>query len=187
MAHIGEILFALATDTSASAAISSAGLSWTRDAVELAESTLERLPSRKPPPGQRSTVSPPVAITTAKRRCVECLVAGMHNWEQMVAKLCAADAAAKGEAAIKGGGQHAINARQITEKGSSGWRDWFWREDGVSERGIKPDGGSWVAEVDAVRKRKTQVLALLRDEGFNDEGELEAEIGRKMGWAMGRW
>lgn len=92
MSHIGEILFA-SSDTSSSAnwpsstpikirvppnAIAAqsenqqSGLSWTREAVDLAEETL---------------MSADENDTEARDKCSECLTAGMDNWSTMVAKM----------------------------------------------------------------------------------------------------
>ena len=92
MAHIGEILFAsssespsakassntlggsLISSTSAAAQLKSqnSGLSWTRDAVDLAEATL---------------ISADKDDEETRGKCSECLAVGMENWSKMVAKL----------------------------------------------------------------------------------------------------
>ncbi|KAL8930536.1 MAG: hypothetical protein Q9208_000720 [Pyrenodesmia sp. 3 TL-2023] len=80
MAHIGEILFASSqNDAQPSLATSSealqkqrSGLSWTRDAVDISESTL-------------SSMSPD--DLDARQTCAECLKSGMDNWSTMVRKI----------------------------------------------------------------------------------------------------
>lgn len=92
MAHVGEILFAsspasssaetsfntlggsLTSSTSAAAQLKSqqSGLSWTRDAVDLAEATL---------------TSADKDDEDTRDKCSECLVVGMENWSKMVAIL----------------------------------------------------------------------------------------------------
>lgn len=91
MAHVGEILFASSFASSSAkgssnnlrASVSSgsaadhlksqrSGLSWTRDAVDLAEATLTS--ARKDDEETRN-------------KCSECLAVGMENWSTMVAKL----------------------------------------------------------------------------------------------------
>lgn len=91
MAHVGEILFA-SSFASSSAKVSSnnlrasvssgsaadhlksqrSGLSWTRDAVDLAEATL---------------TSASKDDEETRNKCSECLAVGMENWSTMVAKL----------------------------------------------------------------------------------------------------
>ena len=73
MAHIGEIFFASSYQASASqkSAPKDSGLSWTRDAVELAETTLASIPS-----GDEEG--------EARMKCTECLEMGVTNWKYMV-------------------------------------------------------------------------------------------------------
>lgn len=91
MAHVGEILFASSFASSSAkassknlrASVSSgsaadhlksqkSGLSWTRDAVDLAEATL---------------TSASKDDEETRNKCSECLAVGMENWSTMVAKL----------------------------------------------------------------------------------------------------
>ena len=92
MAHIGEILFASSSAYQSTKDSSNAnreslvpskstadqlksqklGLSWTRDAVDLAEATL---------------TSASKDDDQTREKCSECLAVGMHNWSTMVAKL----------------------------------------------------------------------------------------------------
>ena len=92
MAHIGEILFASSFASSSAKASSStlraslsssssaadrlksqqSGLSWTRDAVDLAEATL---------------TSAGEDDQETRDKCSECLAVGMDNWSSMVTKL----------------------------------------------------------------------------------------------------
>ena len=92
MAHVGEILFASSNASSSAVASSNtirrslgssqsaagqlevqqSGLSWTRDAVDLAEATL---------------TSANKDDDEAQEKCSECLAVGMENWSTMVAKL----------------------------------------------------------------------------------------------------
>ncbi|KAL8762549.1 MAG: hypothetical protein Q9184_001457 [Pyrenodesmia sp. 2 TL-2023] len=80
MAHIGEILFASSqNDTQPSLATSSetfqkqqSGLIWTRDAVDISESTL---------------LSMSLDDVDARQTCAECLRSGMDNWSTMVRKI----------------------------------------------------------------------------------------------------
>ncbi|KAJ5152990.1 uncharacterized protein N7482_009468 [Penicillium canariense] len=67
MTYIGEILFASSSREH--------GLAWTRDAVEIAESTMLDLRGAENKP--------------ARTRCAECLKVGLENWKTMVSALVA--------------------------------------------------------------------------------------------------
>ncbi|KAL2831207.1 hypothetical protein BDW59DRAFT_140669 [Aspergillus cavernicola] len=62
MTYIGEIIFASSSEET--------GLAWTRDAVDMAESTFVELED-----------------TTPRGRCVDCLNVGLDNWKAMVSQL----------------------------------------------------------------------------------------------------
>ena len=90
MTYIGEILFASpSTPSQKSSFFSSsqnmrqiqprqAGLSWTRDAVDLAEKTLQEVLDKS-----LNTLD----AHEAKKRCSECLEVGMGNWVKMVDRM----------------------------------------------------------------------------------------------------
>ena len=102
MAHIGEILFASSNASSSAIASSNiirrsldssqfatgqlegqqSGLSWTRDAVDLAEATLTSANKND---------------EEAQEKCSECLAVGMENWSTMVAKLLKDERQAKAD------------------------------------------------------------------------------------------
>lgn len=102
MAHVGEILFASSSASSSAKASSNtfggslvysssaaaqlknqdSGLSWTRDAVDLAEATL--------------TLADKDDEET-RDKCSECLAVSMDNWSKMVAKLLKDERQAKAE------------------------------------------------------------------------------------------
>ncbi|KAL9138233.1 MAG: hypothetical protein Q9175_000559 [Cornicularia normoerica] len=102
MAHVGEILFASSSASSFARASSNSlkgsmlssqsaagqlkgqqsGLSWTRDAVDLAEATIT---SAHKDDGE------------TREKCSECLAVGMDNWSTMVAKLLIDERQAKAE------------------------------------------------------------------------------------------
>ncbi|CAG8159868.1 unnamed protein product [Penicillium olsonii] len=65
MTYIGEILYASSTKES--------GLAWTRDAVDMAESTMVDLSNS--------------ADRAARTRCAQCLKVGLENWKTMVSSL----------------------------------------------------------------------------------------------------
>lgn len=69
MANIGEILFA------SSPSSREAGLGWTRDAVDMAETTF----------------GAPNTDSEGRKRCQECLEVGLDNWRKMVGKLVVAE------------------------------------------------------------------------------------------------
>ncbi|KAL8794760.1 MAG: hypothetical protein Q9195_002714 [Heterodermia aff. obscurata] len=72
MAHVGEIFFASSYQASASQESTPkiSGLSWTRDAVELAETTLASIPE-----GDEEE---------ARIKCNDCFEVGVTNWKYMV-------------------------------------------------------------------------------------------------------
>ncbi|KAL8695012.1 MAG: hypothetical protein Q9224_003470 [Gallowayella concinna] len=82
MAHVGEILFASANDESkppqrarkrqGTSRKQQAGLGWTRDAVDVSESTLTSMDE---------------ADLDGRQTCAECLKTGMDNWSAMVRKM----------------------------------------------------------------------------------------------------
>lgn len=83
MANIGELLFAMATQAKSTTGVDAKGrqtvlkgqedgLSWTREAVDLAQLTLDSVPQRN---------------KEAKNRCLECLQSGADNWTTMVATM----------------------------------------------------------------------------------------------------
>ena len=102
MAHIGEILFASPSANSSAKTVSNiligspissksaagqlksqqVGLSWTRDAVDLAEATITSADKND---------------EEARDKCSECLAVGMENWSGMVAKLLKEERRAKAE------------------------------------------------------------------------------------------
>lgn len=74
MAHVGEIFFASSYQAPASqkSTPKASGLSWTRDAVDLAETTLASIPS-----GYEEEEE-------ARMKCTQCLETGVTNWKYMV-------------------------------------------------------------------------------------------------------
>ncbi|KAL8862286.1 MAG: hypothetical protein Q9178_001295 [Gyalolechia marmorata] len=82
MAHVGEILFASSTDDSkpplketksrTTLRKQQSGLSWTRDAVDVSETTLTSMDE---------------ADLDGRQTCAECLKTGIDNWSAMVRKM----------------------------------------------------------------------------------------------------
>ncbi|KAI4135854.1 MAG: hypothetical protein LQ347_000307 [Umbilicaria vellea] len=89
MTYIGEILFASPSTPSRGSSLFSssknvphqskqAGLSWTRDAVDLSEKTLQDVLDKPVNPSD---------AREAKKRCSECLGVGLENWAKMVDRM----------------------------------------------------------------------------------------------------
>ncbi|KAJ9328303.1 hypothetical protein DTO027B5_1798 [Paecilomyces variotii] len=100
MAYIGEIIYASSSKES--------GLAWTRDAVDLAESTLIDI--------NDTTTS---TDREAKERCTQCLQVGLDNWKTMVQSLVAKSTREEEESIEKAktawfGGER--NARKKTQE-----------------------------------------------------------------------
>lgn len=99
MAYIGEIMFASSKTDNKNQDVSQnqvSGLSWTRDAVDISESTLASM--RQDDIDERQV-------------CAECLKTGMDNWSTMVRKMLQDQ-------------KEVAPIRQ--EKIGSGRRSWFW-------------------------------------------------------------
>lgn len=120
MIYIGEILFATpSTPSQRSSFFSSsqntrhtqprqAGLSWTRDAVDLAEKTLQDVLDKSPNTSD---------VHEAKKRCSECLEVGMGNWTKMVDRMVREDQEEHARRS-KGQGKSGLGA---SETGESKW------------------------------------------------------------------
>ena len=135
MAHIGEILFASSFASSSAKASSGAvreslissrsaldqsksqqsGLSWTRDAVDLAEATL---------------TSAGKDDQETREKCCECLAVGIGNWSTMVAKLL------KKEQQLRTGKQLKANGSWFRGKSASTGDEARWERESqaVDER-----------------------------------------------------
>lgn len=109
MTYIGEILFASPSTPSQKASFFSssknvrqsqaqqAGLSWTRDAVDLSEKTLQEVLDKPVNPSD---------AREAKKRCSECLEVGLGNWAKMVDRMVREE--------------HEEHARKTKSQGTSG-------------------------------------------------------------------
>ena len=78
MSHIGELLFA----TAGRLEPKQSGMSWTRDAVDLAEATINSIDDRN---------------NEAREKCTECLAVSMENWSKMIEKMRKEERQAKSE------------------------------------------------------------------------------------------
>lgn len=94
MTYIGEIIYASSSKDT--------GLAWTRDAVDLAESTLLEVNDTK----DRET----------KERCAECLKVGLNNWKTMVQSQVAKSAKEEQESIEKAKTAWFSGERQVQEK-----------------------------------------------------------------------
>ncbi|KAI9833292.1 MAG: hypothetical protein M1819_003687 [Sarea resinae] len=130
MAYIGEILF-----TSSS---SNAGLTWTREAVDVAESTLSDLQDQQRPANADDD--------EGRERCSECLEVGLQNWSKMVAKLAREEKGAKAKSAVGGA--------------TSGWSSWVPFSGGSSENSEVREG-KWARESQVVEERVRRVRELV--------------------------
>ncbi|KAM7205334.1 hypothetical protein V8F33_001165 [Rhypophila sp. PSN 637] len=128
--HIGEIMY-----TSKESNHREEGLSWTREAVDIAEEQLHKLnpavESHKP----------------ARISCRECLATGLSNWQTMVSRL-AKEEAAKKEKAEKAGEKDSSNS------------SWFGLWGGKS---TKEDLSRWAAEEKVIEERQRRAKDLIDD------------------------
>ncbi|OJJ43441.1 hypothetical protein ASPZODRAFT_123733 [Penicilliopsis zonata CBS 506.65] len=100
MTYIGEILFASSSRE--------AGLAWTRDAVDMAESALWEL-------------SRAGADSDTRQKCAQCLKTGLENWKTMVQKLVARAEKDEEEGVLKAktawwGGAKQLQAKTLERK-----------------------------------------------------------------------
>ena len=175
MVHIGEILYSSSSQLPSSTSVTAdptppqaAGLSWTRDGVDLAEETLRSLsttlatqpllngaPSREAQP----LVKPGRMKMEAKKRCAECLTAGMSNWTTMVRR----HQLAEEELA------RASQSKKLRTKAETrDTKEWFWRKDaGLAQADTVQGEGRWAAEAKRTAQRSLDVQRLLREEGLD--------------------
>ena len=133
MAHIGEVLFASSSQASESqkGTPQASGLGWTRDAVELAETTLATI-AKGSEDGEE-----------ARRKCTECLEMGTTNWKVMVESILKAEKARKQKPSEK-----------VKEAGS-----WFWGS-GSSKEASADDISRWEREAKMIEAKMQQMRAL---------------------------
>ena len=152
MVHIGEILFASSPTISPSEQNNPrlSGLGWTRDAIELAETTLSSLT-----PGEEGS-SEKGEEAKARRKCSQCVETGMENWRQMVKMMLQEERRRR----IREAEPPVDVAKKKKKKESS----WFW---GGSRKRENEEGGEsrWKRELEAVeRKLRELKMAALREE-----------------------
>lgn len=198
MAHIGEIVFASASSATNPAPTSSptagkiasqnslhAGISWTRDAVDIAESTF---------------IGTARQDREALKKCAECLSVGVGNWEKMVDRMIS-NAAPRETKQNQPGGVDSSPSADTAARGNdgAGWKDWapiswlgsFHIGNNEGGGGEKEDADAdseayerWQREAGGVMEKRMKLRRMLRMEGLSDvEGE---SIGRGPGdWGPG--
>ncbi|KAI4157222.1 MAG: hypothetical protein L6R39_000727 [Caloplaca ligustica] len=142
MAHVGEILFASAKDDTQPALAKGTktlqnqqlGLSWTRDAVDISESTLSSMPLDQ---------------VDERKTCAECLRSGIDNWSTMVRNI------------LKDQEQIAL-PKEPREPKTGSWKEWFWG--GEKPEATEEDEGRWERELQLVEERMSHVERLLSRE-----------------------
>lgn len=106
MSHIGELLFATAGRLDAK----QSGMSWTRDAVDLAETTITSLDNKG---------------DEAREKCTECLAVSMENWSKMIEKMRKEERQARAKSGIQ-------------QKKPSG--SWFWSQNTNAATDVVEEG-----------------------------------------------
>ena len=145
MAHIGEVLFASSSQASTSqkSTPQASGLGWTRDAVELAETTLATI-AKGSEDGEE-----------ARRKCTECLEMGTANWKVMVENMLREEKARK----------------QAPSGKVEGNGSWLWGN-GSSTEETAEDVNRWEREAKMVDAKMQQMraLAMTEDERRKAQG-----------------
>lgn len=175
MAHIGEVIFAAASSALTSASTSSkptnkiaspdnlhAGINWTRDAVDIAESTL---------------LGAAREDGEARNKCAECIKVGVGNWEKMVARMIR-NAAPPEEQQAKPDKVADLSSPPTdtvaSGNGGASWNNWgpisrLWNSFRNEGKEDADDHGRWQREAELVRDKRVKVRRMLRVEGLSDE------------------
>jgi hypothetical protein len=136
--HIGEIMYA---SSNASSSSKEEGLAWTREAVDIAEEQLHKLPA-----WARDK-------DAARATCRECLATGLGNWATMVARLAREEE------------ETAAARRRKDKDGAAAGRGWFgslWGE-GVAKAEDTSLPNRWTAEQKVIEERQRRVKDVLED------------------------
>lgn len=194
MAHIGEIVFASASSASNPASTSSkttnkialqqsldAGINWTRDAVDIAESTLGSARQDR----------------EALKKCSECISVGLGNWEKMVARMIRNAAPRKEPKSQLDQGADSSPPTEPagSENGGAGWTNWGpsrWLGGSSSAGNAVTEGtedadahARWLREAELVLERRMKLRQLLRVEGLSDvEGDNPSPNDFGPGWGL---
>ncbi|KAL1843271.1 hypothetical protein VTJ49DRAFT_2380 [Mycothermus thermophilus] len=130
--HIGEIMFATSPDSREE------GLAWTRDAVDVAEEQLHKLPQ-----AAYAALDNPARVA-----CRECLAAGLANWKAMVGKLAREE-------------EERRKKQQQVGDGRGGWLSGLWSRAGG---GVQAEAvNRWAAEQKVIEERQRRARDLLED------------------------
>ncbi|KAK4673780.1 hypothetical protein QC763_114920 [Podospora pseudopauciseta] len=144
--HIGEIMYATNPDAREE------GLSWTREAVDVAEEQLHKIN-----PNLRE-------MKPVRRVCRDCLVTGLENWAKMVARLQREEQARREEL------ERQQQRMATTKENNRGWFGGLWgerqaqREQEVTDR--------WSAEEKVIEERQRRVKDFVEDLRQPDRGWL---------------
>lgn len=160
MVHIGEILFASAAAVSPPPSAGQklenrqAGINFTRDAVDMAESTLRASPAQN---------------LDARRKCAECIIVGVDNWRKMVERMV--------RQAVE---QQDGEGQQELKKDARLWSlpSWFWVSSKLGGGEIKEvEKERWEREEQALSRRQRSLERVLREEGLNPEAGRDDDEG----------
>jgi hypothetical protein len=177
MARIGEILYVSSSSKHTQpqkdpTPEQSAGLSWTRDAVSLAEATIRSIAGVSPQQQSitelaakrlRATASP--MAEEVRTKCVDCLDMALVNWRKMVRRLRDQEIEANILASRFSDGKEG--------KGVSSWIP-FWSSpsspsaagNGNGSKHGKKGPGLWAIEETTVAQREDEIRKLLKQEGL---------------------
>lgn len=162
MAHIGEILFASAAAAAVSPPLSAGqqlenrqtGINFTRDAVDIAESTLRATPAQN---------------LEARRKCAECITVGVDNWGKMVERMVRQAAEQQDE-----------EGQQEKKQDARLWNiySWLWGSSRSGGGESKKDAKErWEREEQTFSRRRRSLERTLREEGLNPEAGRDDDEG----------
>lgn len=149
MAHIGEILFASAGQK---LEIRQTGINFTRDAVDIAESTLRATPAQN---------------QEARSKCAECITVGVDNWGKMVERMVRQAAQQQDE-----------EGQQERKEDTRLWSfpSWLWGSSRSGGGESKEEAKErWGREEQAFSRRRRSLERTLREEGLSPEAERDDE------------
>jgi hypothetical protein len=144
MLYVGEILFASSSRDQ--------GLSWTREAVDVAEEAILQLRERY---GEQETPTFSMRFSTPQERCQDCLKTGMNNWKAMLRKLVVQAENEELEAIER--------TKSPSSSSSSWWRFWASSPDKLlAEKMMRRR--RWEAEEMIVQDRANSMSRLIGDQ-----------------------
>ncbi|KAI9817084.1 MAG: hypothetical protein M1826_001666 [Phylliscum demangeonii] len=168
MAHIGEVLFARSSRAD--------GLTWTREAVDVAEAQLDHYqrqrlrqhqPQHQPHPADPDPDHVPDPDGNVPERCSDCLDVALDNWRQMVALLLRDQRARERERERAhhppGPAAAAADAAPPSSSSSTSWSPRLWRSTTTSTAVPAWDDAAvdWEAEMTAVEQRARRIQSQL--------------------------